>query len=45
MTAKEGLPKYERICKENDIETLFGKGTSLSVYPCRVVFQFPEDTH
>ena len=43
MTAKEGLPKYERICKENDIETLFGKGKSLSVYPFRVVFQFWRD--
>ena len=43
MTAKEGLPKYERICKENDIQTLFGKGKGLSVYPFRVVYRFWHD--
>ena len=43
MTAKEGFPKYERICKENDIQTLFGKGDGLSVYPFRVVFRFWRD--
>ena len=40
MTATEGLPKYERICKENDIQTLFDKGVGFSVYPFRVVFLF-----
>ena len=43
MTAKEGFPKYERICKENDIQTLFGKGDGVSVYPFRVVFRFWRD--
>ncbi len=40
MTAQEGLPKYERICKENDIQTLFDKGSGISVYPYRVVYLF-----
>ena len=43
MTASEGFPKYERICKENDIQTLFGKGKGLSVYPFRVVYRFWHD--
>ena len=40
MAAKEGLPKYERICKDNDIQALFGKGLGVSVYPYRVVYLF-----
>ncbi len=40
MAAKEGLPKYERICKENDIELLFAKGKGISIYPYRVVYLF-----
>ena len=40
MTAKEGLPKYERICKENDIQALFSQGEGFSVYPYRVIFRF-----
>ncbi|MBO7618320.1 MAG: ribonuclease P protein component [Bacteroidales bacterium] len=43
MTAKEGLPKYERICKENDIQTLFDKGVGFPVYPYRVIFLFHHD--
>jgi ribonuclease P protein component len=43
MTAKEGLPKYERICKENDIQTLFKKGEGVTVYPFRVIFRFYRD--
>ena len=43
MTATEGLPKYERICKENDIQALFDKGHGFSVYPYRVVFLFRHD--
>ena len=43
MTATEGLPKYERICKENDIQTLFDKGRGVSVYPYRVVYLFRLD--
>ena len=31
MVAPEGLPKYERICKENDIQALFDKGAGVSV--------------
>lgn len=41
--ATEGLPKYERICKENDIQTLFDKGVGVSVYPYRVVYLFRHD--
>lgn len=43
MAAKEGLPKYERICKDNDIQALFGKGLGMSVYPYRVVYLFRLD--
>ena len=43
MTATEGLPKYERICKDNDIQALFEKGEGFSVYPFRVVFLFRHD--
>ncbi len=43
MTAKEGLPKYERICKDADIHALFDKGEGVSVYPYRVVFLFRHD--
>ena len=43
MTAKECLPKYARICKENDIQVLFDKGQGFSSYPFRVVFLFRDD--
>ena len=43
MTAKEGLPKYERICKDADIQALFDNGEGVSVYPYRVVFLFRYD--
>ncbi len=43
MMAKEGLPKYERICKENDIQALFDKGVGVSVYPYRVIYLFHHD--
>ena len=43
MMAKEGLPKYERICKENDIQALFDKGRGVSVYPYRVIYLFRHD--
>ena len=43
MVAEEGLPKYERICKDNDIQALFGKGLGVSVYPYRVIFIFRHD--
>ncbi len=43
MVAPEGLPKYERICKENDIQTLFEKGSGVSVYPYRVIYLFHHD--
>ena len=43
MTAKEDFPKYERLCKENDIEALFRKGKGFSVYPYRVVTLFRRD--
>ena len=43
MVAPEGLPKYERICKENDIQALFDKGEGVSVYPYRVIFLFRKD--
>ena len=45
MAAKEGFPKYERICKDNDIQALFGKGLGVSVYPYRVIFNFRHDVH
>ena len=40
---KEDFPKYERICKENDIQLLFDKGEGVSVYPYRVIFLFRHD--
>ena len=43
MVAPEGLPKYERICKENDIKALFDRGMGVSIYPYRVVFLFHRD--
>ena len=43
MVAPEGLPKYERICKENDIQSLFDQGSGISVYPYRVVYLFHHD--
>lgn len=43
MVAEEGLPKYERISKDNDIQALFGKGLGVSVYPYRVVYLFRHD--
>ena len=43
MAAKEGLPKYERICKETDIELLFAKGKGISVYPYRMIYLFHKD--
>ena len=43
MVAPEGLPKYERICKENDIQALFDKGVGVSVYPFRVIYLFRRD--
>ena len=43
MAAQEGFPKYERICKENDIQALFDKGHGISVYPYRVVYLFLHD--
>lgn len=43
MTAKQDFPKYERLCKENDIQALFDKGKGFSVYPFRVVFLFHRD--
>lgn len=36
----EDFPKYERICKENDIQSLFEKGAGFSCYPYRVVYLF-----
>jgi ribonuclease P protein component len=41
--AKEGFPKYERICKENDIQVLFDEGHGFSVYPYRVIYLFRHD--
>ena len=43
MIASEGLPKYERICKENDIKALFDLGVGVSVYPYRVIYLFHRD--
>ena len=43
MVAPQGLPKYERICKENDIQALFDKGVGVSVYPFRVIYLFRRD--
>ena len=39
----EDFPKYERICKENDIALLFDKGEGVSVYPFRVIYLFRHD--
>ena len=36
----EDFPKYERICKESEIQSLFKKGAGFSSYPYRVVFLF-----
>ena len=36
----EDFPKYERICKENEIQSLFEKGAGFSCYPYRVVYLF-----
>ena len=36
----EDFPKYERICKKNDIQSLFDQGTGFSCYPYRVVYLF-----
>ena len=43
MAAKEGLPKYERICKENDVAALFEKGKGVTVYPYRMIYLFRKD--
>ena len=43
MTAPEGLPKYERICKENDIQKLFDQGVGFSAYPYRIVYRLYRD--
>ena len=36
----EDFPKNERICKDNDIQSLFNQGTGFSCYPFRVVYLF-----
>ncbi len=36
----EDFPKYERICKESEIQSLFEKGAGFSCYPYRVVYLF-----
>ena len=43
MVTPEGLPKYERICKENDVKALFEQGAGVSVYPYRVIYLFRHD--
>ena len=43
MEAKQDFPKYERLCKENDIQALFDKGEGFSVYPYRVIVLFRGD--
>ena len=43
MEAKQDFPKYERLCKENDIQALFDKGEGFSVYPYRVIILFHRD--
>ncbi len=40
MVTKEDFPKYERICKDNEINTLFNEGEGISVYPYRVIFLY-----
>ena len=36
----EDFPKYERICKDNDIQSLFNEGTGFSCYPYRVIYLY-----
>ena len=36
----EDFPKYERICKESEIQSLFENGAGFSSYPFRVVYFF-----
>ncbi len=43
MSAPEGFPKYEHICKESDIKRLFDQGVGFSVYPYRVIYLFYQD--
>lgn len=43
MAAKEGFPKYERICKDSDIQSLFHQGVGISIYPYRVIYRFWND--
>ena len=43
MEERQDFPKYERLCKENDIQALFDKGEGFSVYPYRVIFLFRRD--
>ena len=43
MSAPEGFPKYEHICKESDIQRLFDQGVGISVYPYRVIYLFYQD--
>jgi len=38
MVDRKDFPKYERICKDSDIQTLFRDGQGFSSYPYRVVF-------
>lgn len=40
---KADFPKYERLCKETEIEALFKKGKGFSVYPFRVIVRFSRD--
>lgn len=35
----EDFPKYERICRESEIQSLFQKGAGFSCYPYRVVYR------
>lgn len=34
----EDFPKYERLCRESEIQSLFEKGAGFSCYPYRVVY-------
>ena len=43
MVTPEGLPKYERICNENDVKALFEQGAGVLVYPYRVIYLFRHD--
>ena len=36
----EDFPKYERICKESEIQSLFDNWAAFSSYPFRVVYLF-----